>query len=82
MTSNQVRIVSFILLLVTAILAAGDITKVLPFLNPQYATLASIVIIAVKEWAMSIVTPNTNAHTPDSTPPKPDDAPRDVPPTQ
>jgi hypothetical protein len=71
MTSNQVRIVSFILLLVTAILAAGDVTKIFPFLNPQYATLTTIIIVAIKEWAMSIVTPNTNAQAPDVLPPKP-----------
>lgn len=71
MNSNHVRIASFVLLLATGILAVGDITKVLPFLPAQYATLAAILILAVKEWLMSIVTPATNKDTPDNLPPKP-----------
>lgn len=75
MTSNQVRISSFVLLLVTGILAAGDITKVFPFLPAQYATLVAIFILSLKEWLMSVVTPATNQHTPDNLPPKPPEPP-------
>jgi len=70
MNSNHVRIGAFLALLVTGLLAAGDITKVLPFLKPQYATLVVIVLVAVKEYLLSVTTPATNSATPDNLPPK------------
>jgi len=71
MNSNHVRYASFILLLVTGILAVGDLTKVFPFLPASYAPLVGIFIIAVKEFLMGKLTPATNQHTPDNTPPPP-----------
>lgn len=71
MNSNHVRIASFVLLLLTGILAVGDVTKVFPFLPLQYAPLVGIFIVAAKEWLLSQLTPSTNQHTPDNLPPKP-----------
>ena len=71
MNSNHVRYGQLALLLITAILAVGDITKVFPFLSPQYATLVTILIVAVGEWLKAQMTPATNQHTPDNTPPAP-----------
>ena len=70
MNSNHVRYASFILLIVTGILAVGDLTKVFPFLPAAYAPLLGIFIIAVKEFLLAQVTPTTNAQTPDNLPPK------------
>jgi hypothetical protein len=71
MTSTHVRYGAFFLLLLTGILAAGDITKVFPFLPPNYATLVVIVIVALKEFLIEQVTPSTNANTPDNKPSAP-----------
>jgi hypothetical protein len=71
MNSDHVRLGSLIALILTGVLAVGNITQVLPFLPPQYATLAVIVIVAVKDFLIKQVTPATNAQTPDNLPPKP-----------
>jgi hypothetical protein len=58
-------------MILTGLLAVGNITQVLPFLPPQYATLAVIVIVALKDYLLNQVTPATNSQTPDNLPPKP-----------
>lgn len=70
MNSNHIRLGAFVLLLVTGILAVGDLTKVFPFLPAAYAPLVGIVIVAIKEALMAAYTPATNPRTPDNVPPK------------
>jgi hypothetical protein len=71
MNSNTVRIGTFVLIICTLILAAGPLTGLFPGLPAKWAPLVGLLILGLKEWLMSILTPATNSRTPDNTPPKP-----------